>query len=57
MPRSTCRSMARKANPVLINGVQMPVNRRPLHADLFTVRMTEELIVDVRLVTVESRPP
>ena len=29
-----------------------PVNRRPLHADLFLVRMTEELIVDVRLVTV-----
>ena len=29
-----------------------PVNRRPLHADLFLVRMTEELTVDVRLVAV-----
>ena len=39
------------ANPVLINGVQIhPVHRRPLHADLFLVRMTEELIVDVPLV-------
>ena len=41
----------KKANPVLIHGVQIhPVNRRPLHADLFLVRMTEELTVDVRLV-------
>ena len=40
-----------KANPVLIHDVQIhPVNRRPLHADLFLVRMTEELTVDVRLV-------
>ena len=40
-----------KSNPVLINGVQVhPVTRRPLHADLFLVRMTEELTVDVRLV-------
>jgi large subunit ribosomal protein L25 len=40
-----------KARPVLINGVQVhPVNRRPLHLDLFLVRMTEELIVDVPLV-------
>jgi large subunit ribosomal protein L25 len=39
------------ANPVLINGVQIhPVHRRPLHADLFLVRMTEELTVDVPLV-------
>jgi large subunit ribosomal protein L25 len=43
----------KKANPVLIQGVQIhPVNRRPLHADLFLVRMTEELTVDVRLVPV-----
>lgn len=42
----------RKAKPVLINHVQVhPVNRRPLHADLFLVRMTEELTVDVPLVT------
>jgi large subunit ribosomal protein L25 len=40
-----------KAQPVLINAVQIhPVNRRPLHADLFLVRMTEELTVDVPLV-------
>lgn len=41
----------KKAKPVLINSVQVhPVNRRPLHADLFLVRMTEELTVDVPLV-------
>jgi large subunit ribosomal protein L25 len=41
----------KKARPVLIHGVQVhPVNRRPLHVDLFLVRMTEELTVDVRLV-------
>lgn len=38
----------RKPNPVLIYGVEVhPVTRRPLHADLFLVRMTEELTVDV----------
>ena len=41
----------KKAQPVLINSVQVhPVHRRPLHADLFLVRMTEELTVDVPLV-------
>jgi len=41
----------KKSNPVLINSVQVhPVNRRPLHIDLFLVRMTEELTVDVPLV-------
>ena len=40
----------KKAKPVLINSVQVhPVNRRPLHIDLFLVRMTEELTVDVPL--------
>ncbi len=40
-----------KAQPVLINSVQIhPVHRRPVHADLFLVRMTEELTVDVPLV-------
>ena len=39
------------ALPVLINGVQVhPVNRRPLHLDLFLVNLTEELTVDVPLV-------
>ena len=41
----------KKAKPVLINGVQVhPVNRRALHLDLFLVKMTEELTVDVPLV-------
>ncbi len=42
-----------KAQPVLVSEVQVhPVNRRPLHVDLFVVRMTEELIVEVPLVAV-----
>jgi large subunit ribosomal protein L25 len=37
-----------KSKPVLIHGVQIhKVNRRPIHVDLFAVRMTEELTVDV----------
>ncbi len=37
-----------RARKVLVHGVQVhPVTRRPLHADLFLVRMTEELTVDV----------
>lgn len=40
-----------KAQPVLVHGVQIHrVTQRPLHADLFLVRMTEELTVDVPLV-------
>jgi large subunit ribosomal protein L25 len=36
---------------VLVHGVQThPVTRRPLHVDLFAVRMTEELAVDVPLI-------
>lgn len=43
----------RKPKPVLVYGVQVhPVSRRPLHADLFLVRMTEELTVDVPVVMV-----
>ena len=43
----------KKPQPVLINGLQVhPVNRRPLHLDLFLVRMTEELTVDVPLVPI-----
>src|SRR2546426_638005 len=42
---------AGEPQPVLVYGVQVhPVNRRPLHVDLFLVRMTEELTVDVPLV-------
>jgi large subunit ribosomal protein L25 len=41
----------KKSRPVLVHGIQVhPVNRRPLHVDLFLVRMTEELTVDVRLI-------
>jgi large subunit ribosomal protein L25 len=40
------------AAPVLVHGVQLHrVTRRPLHVDLFVVRMTEELTVDVPLVS------
>ena len=40
------------ASPVLVHGVQTSViTRRPLHVDLFVVRMTEELTVDVPLVS------
>ena len=39
------------ARPVLVYGIQYhPVTRRPLHVDLFAVRMTEELVVEVQLV-------
>jgi large subunit ribosomal protein L25 len=38
--------------PVLVHGVQTSViTRRPLHVDLYVVRMTEELTVDVPLVS------
>jgi large subunit ribosomal protein L25 len=43
----------KKSQPVLVSAVQVhPVNRRTLHVDLFLVRMTEELTVDVPLVAV-----
>ena len=46
-----------KTRPVLVHGVQLhPVNRRPLHVDLFLVRMTEELTVDVPLVPTGTAP-
>jgi large subunit ribosomal protein L25 len=38
--------------PVLVHGVQIHrVTRKPLHVDLYVVRMTEELTVDVALVS------
>jgi large subunit ribosomal protein L25 len=47
----------KKAKPVLVHGVQVhPVHRRPLHVDLFLVRMTQELTVDVPLVAVDTAP-
>lgn len=46
-----------RSRPVLVHDVQVhPVNRRPLHVDLFLVRMTEELTVDVRLDAVGVAP-
>jgi large subunit ribosomal protein L25 len=43
----------KKSKPVLVHGVQVhPVTRRPLHVDLFLVRMTEEMTVDVPLVSI-----
>lgn len=41
-----------KAAPVLVHGVQLHrVTRKPLHVDLYVVRMTEELTVDVPLIS------
>src|SRR3954463_7409954 len=41
----------RKSAPVLVHGVQHhPVTRKPLHVDLYVVRMTDELTVDVQLI-------
>jgi large subunit ribosomal protein L25 len=46
-----------RARPVLVNAVQVDrVTRRPLHVDLFVVRMTEELTVDVPVVPTGVAP-
>ena len=40
------------ASPVLVSEVQLHrVTRKPLHVDLYVVRMTEELTVDVALIS------
>jgi len=47
----------KKPQPVLVHGVQTDrIRQRPLHVDLFLVRMTEELTVDVPLVGEGSAP-
>ena len=47
----------KKARPVLVSTIQVhPVDRRTLHVDLFLVRMTEELTVDVPLVATGESP-
>jgi len=47
----------KRAQAVLVHGVQShPVTRRPLHVDLFAVRLTEELAVDVPLVAHGTSP-
>jgi large subunit ribosomal protein L25 len=46
-----------KPSPVLVSAVQVhPVNRKTLHVDLFLVRMTEELTVEVPLVATGESP-
>jgi large subunit ribosomal protein L25 len=46
-----------KARPVLLHGIQVhPISRRPLHVDLFAVRMTEELTVEVPLIGIGVAP-
>jgi len=47
----------KQPSPVLVSAVQVhPVNRKTLHVDLFLVRMTEELTVDVPLVASGESP-
>jgi large subunit ribosomal protein L25 len=46
-----------KTRPVLVHGVQVHrLSRRPIHVDLFAVRMTEELTVEVPLVSTGYAP-
>lgn len=46
-----------RTQAVLVHGVQAhQVTRRPLHVDLFAVRMSEELSVDVPVVPVGTTP-
>ncbi len=47
----------KKAHPVLIHDVQIsPVTRQMLHAELFLVRMTEDITMDIPVVTVGESP-
>jgi large subunit ribosomal protein L25 len=46
-----------KTRPVLVHGIQVHrLSRRPIHVDLFAVRMTEELTVEVPLVSTGHAP-
>src|SRR3954454_18906956 len=46
-----------RARPVLLHSIQVhPISRRPIHVDLFAVRMTEELTVEVQLVADGAAP-
>jgi large subunit ribosomal protein L25 len=41
----------KKSRPVIVHGIQVhPITRKPIHIDLFAVRMTEELTVEVQLI-------
>ena len=47
----------KKSRPVIVHGIQVhPITRTPLHVDLFAVRMTEELTVEVQLIGTGSAP-
>jgi large subunit ribosomal protein L25 len=47
----------KKPKPVILHGVQVhPLSRRPIHVDLFAVRMTEEITVEVALVGTGTAP-
>ncbi|HYO43939.1 MAG TPA: 50S ribosomal protein L25 [Candidatus Limnocylindrales bacterium] len=47
----------KKTRPVIVHAIQVDVlTRRPIHLDLFAVRMTEELTVEVQLVGVGTAP-
>jgi large subunit ribosomal protein L25 len=47
----------RKAQPALIHGVQRePLKHRTVHVDLFVVRMTEELTVEIPVVVSGTAP-
>jgi large subunit ribosomal protein L25 len=47
----------KKARPVLVHDIHVhPVNRRTLHVDLFLVRMTEEMTVDVPVSAIGESP-
>jgi large subunit ribosomal protein L25 len=47
----------KKSRPVIVHSIQVdPISRRPIHVDLFAVRMTEELTVEVQLVGLGVAP-
>ncbi len=47
----------KKPRPVIVQAIQVNrVTRRPIHVDLFAVRMTEELTVEVQLVGIGLAP-
>jgi large subunit ribosomal protein L25 len=47
----------KKSRPVIVHSIQVhPISRRPVHVDLFAVRMTEELTVEVQLVGTGAAP-
>ena len=47
----------RKSRPVIVHGIQVhPITRKPIHVDLFAVRMTEELTVEVQLISTGIAP-